>query len=191
MSTEEQFYEKLETKVLKFHKKNLKEIEGAIEEVGKKLLEEGRRRTKDFTKLTKKRLYAYSHLKSNIERYKADIEDTKIEKDFGKSKSIIEFRSRTTGEPPTEDEIRQARIILLERKIARDETELKELDAALNAVKDDEYYNLIDMIFIKNMKQDDVAEIAHCDKTTVWRNVGRMLDTMSIVLYGADALAEV
>ncbi len=149
----------------------------------------GKRKGKDWIKLTKKRLYAYPLLKGNIERCKLDIEDIKRE-EFGKSKSITMFSVNGGGaEKPTLEELREAKILLVERKIARDEAEIKEIDAALATIKDDYYYPAIEMMFFKKLRQEGIAAHLRCDKTTVWRQVGRLLDVMSITLYGADALA--
>ena len=67
----------------------------------------GKRKGKDWIKLTKKRLYAYPFLKGNIERCKLDIEDIKRE-EFGKSKSITMFSINGGGaEKPTLEELRE------------------------------------------------------------------------------------
>lgn len=169
--------------------KDIQKIGAIFDEKVKSLTGGGRRKAKDLTRLTKKRLYAYPLLQENIERYKADIEDIKRE-DFGKSKSIVAFMANSGGpEKPTLEELREAKILLVERKIARDEAEIKEMNAALDTIRDDAYYSLIEMMFFQKLRQDEIAESVHCDKTTVWRNVGRLLDALSIVLYGADIFA--
>lgn len=145
-----------------------------------------RRRTKDFIKLTKKRLYAYPLLKLNIERYKADIEDIKKES-MGKSKSIVMFSpSSKGGEKPTIDDLRAAKILLIERKINRDENEIREIDTALLAIQDDDYYPIIEMSFFQKKSEDEICNALHCANATVWRNKGRLIDILNIILYGAD-----
>lgn len=169
-------------------KKDLQEIGNIFDERIKLLSGGGRRKAKEWIKLTKKRLYAFPLLKDNIERYKADIEDIKRE-DLGKSKSIVMFTANSGGEKPTLEELREAKIMLIERKIARDEAEIREMTAALNTIRDDDYFPVIEMMFFQKMRQEDIADSVHCDKTTVWRQTGRLLDMMSTTLYGADALA--
>ena len=144
------------------------------------------RRERSLQKLVKRRLYAYQQLKENIERYKLDIENIKVE-DFGKSKSIV-FRNGATTPQDIED-IRAAKIAIVEQKIARDEEEIKELDFALSTIRNEEYYPALEMTFFDEMKQDIIAEKLHCDKSTIWRQVGRLIDKLCIVLYGADAIA--
>ena len=165
------------------------EIKAAMEEVGHRLIWEGSRRVKDLAKLTKKRLYAYPQLKGNIERYKLDIEDIRQET-FGKSKSIVVFQrnSGDNAEKMTIEEQRAAKIRLIEQKIERDGAEIKEMDAALAQIEGDPYYRLIQMRFFQKMSRDEIAEEFPCDPTTVSRQLGRLLDTLNISLYGADAL---
>lgn len=169
-------------------KKDLQEIGNIFDERIKLLSGGGRRKAKEWIKLTKKRLYAYPLLKSNIERYKADIEDIKLE-DLGKSKSIVIFTANSGGEKPTLEELREAKIMLIERKIARDEAEIKEMTAALDTIRGDYYFPIIEMMFFQKMRQEDIAASIPCDKTTVWRQAGRLIDTLCTTLYGADALA--
>ena len=61
-------------------------VEQKIEEVGRRLILEGRKVQKNWTKMTMKRLYSYPILKQNIERYKLDIEDIRKE-DMGSIKN--------------------------------------------------------------------------------------------------------
>ena len=168
--------------------KDVQKIGAIFEEKIKRLKGGGRSKGKELIKLTKKRLYAYPLLKENIERYKADIEDIRKE-EFGKSKSIVMYSPSGGGEKPTLEELREAKILIVERKIARDEAEIKEINAALDTIKEDAYYPLIEMMFFQKLGQDEIAERMICDKTTIWRNVGRLLDAMSIALYGADTFA--
>ena len=167
-------------------KKDLQEIRSVFSDEIQKLKPPARYRAKDLSKLTKKRLYAYPLLKINIERYKADIEDIKKE-DMGKSKSIVMFSpSSKGGERPTLEELREAKIMIVERKIARDENEIREIDAALSAIRDDEYFPIIEMSFFQKMSEDEICAALKCANATVWRNKGRLIDIMNTALYGAD-----
>ena len=166
-------------------KQDIETITGIMHGVAKDLMGGGKKKAKDLSKLTKKRLYAYPLLKKNVERYKADIEDIKRE-DFGRSKSIVAFVSRAVNhDKPDLEEIRAAKIRETEKKIARDEEEIREIDAALDAVKGDEYYKTIEMRFFDKINQDEIAVRLHCDSSTVWRNTERLVGIMNVVLYGA------
>ena len=169
-------------------KKDLQAIEGIFDGIAKKIMGSGRRKAKDLTKLTMKRLYGYPLLKKNIERYKLDIEDIKRE-DMGKSKSIVMFTA-TGGKKPDLEELRAAKIRLVELKIDRDEKEIAKIDAALSTIKDDEYYPIIEMRFFRKCGQEEIAKAIPCGTATVSRQLGRLLDILNISLYGADAFAK-
>ena len=91
------------------------------------------------------------------------------------------------GERPTLEELREAKIMIVERKIARDENEIKEIDTALSTILDDEYYPIIEMSFFQKMSEEDICNTLHCASTTLWRNKGRLIDIMNVSLYGADS----
>ena len=168
-------------------KQDIETITGIMHGVAKDLMGGGKKKAKDLSKLTKKRLYAYPLLKKNVERYKADIEDIKRE-DFGRSKSIVAFVSRAVNhDKPDLEEIRAAKIRETEKKIARDEEEIREIDAALDAIRDDEYFAIIGMMFFDKKSQEEIADTLHCGYATVWRQAGRLLNAMNTVLYGAAA----
>ena len=170
--------------------KDLQKIEAVFDRQIKNLTYAGsKRKGKDWIKLTKKRLYAYPLLKDNIERCKLDIEDIKRE-EFGKSRSITMFSLHGGGsEKPTIEELREAKILLVERKIARDEAEIRERDMALGAIRDDPYYQIIELKFFEKLSHEEIAAQIPCGLNTVTRHLGRLLDIMSVTLYGADVLA--
>ena len=76
----------------------------------------------------------------------------------------------------------------ISQKISRDESEIKEMDAALDAIKDDEYYNVIVSTYFQNIDQSNVARICCIDRSNIWRQKKRLINIMNVVLYGADAL---
>ena len=169
-------------------KSDIRKIESLFEVAGQKLLTEDRRRREDLSKLTKKRLYAYPQLKNNIERYRLDIESIKRET-FGKSKSIVVFqRNSGSGEKPTLEDLRAAKIYLLEQRIERDETEIREMDAALKTIHDDPYYPALEMIFFQGMSHEMCASNVNCERSSITKNIGRLINVLNVVLYGAEAL---
>lgn len=164
-------------------------VEHKMEEVGRRLILEGKKTQKNWTKMTMKRLYSYPILKANIERYRKDIDDIRKE-DMGKSKSIVEFHGdiREWEKPDVED-LRAAKIHTVEMKIDRDTREVREIEVALDSVRADQYYPIIEMKFFQHMTHEEIADKIPCGVTTVSRQLGRLLDIINITLYGADALA--
>ena len=76
----------------------------------------------DYIRKTKARIRSYPQLKRNIERYQLDIEDIKHE-NFGKSKSIV-IPQPTYANPLTIEDKRAASIVLIEKKLERDQREI-------------------------------------------------------------------
>ena len=169
----------------------MKQIEDKVEEVGKKLIKSARRE-RSLMKHIKRRLYAYPQLKKNLERYELDIEDIKKET-FGKSKSLTFALGKTGGSYDRDEaleKIREEKILEVDRKIERDQAEINEIERGLMTIKDDPYYRALTMSFFEGKKQKEIAETMPCVETTIWRNVGRLIDKLAVFWYGADALKE-
>lgn len=165
-------------------------VEKKMEEVGRRLILEGRKGQKNWSKMTQKRLYAYPVLKHNIERYRLDIEDIKKE-DMGKSKSIVEFYAHSGGgEKPDLEELRAAKIRIVEMKIDRDEKEIAEIEAALATIKDEKYYPIIEMRYFRKMEEKEIIAATEVTAAMLPKELGRLLDMLNVCLYGADALAK-
>ena len=168
--------------------KDLQQIIKTIEAVSRKCISAGRKENRKAYQETERRLRAYTTLKDNIDRYQKDIEDIRRE-DMGKSADIIMFQTNSGMTPQRDlEELRQEKIFALTEKLRRDVANVKEIDIALEYVKDDPYFRVIPMIYFERQSQEAVVEAVHCDKTTVWRNRKRLIRQMSIVLYGADAI---
>lgn len=83
-------------------------------------------------------------------------------------------------------ELREAKILIVERKIARDEAEIKEMDTALATIRHDEYYPVIELTYFAKMSNEDIAAKEHWSVASVKRHKGRLIDILSASLYGAD-----
>lgn len=167
-----------------------KNDEARIEHLFQKALAAGKRRAKeaDAYKKTERALRAYPILKGNIRRYELDIKDIRIE-DLRNSKDFVLFLANSGGATKADlEEIREAKILVVAQKIARDQKKIDEIDTALDIVRTDEYFKIIEMNYFDGMKQNEISEILHCDKATVYRNKKRLIETMSVSLFGADAV---
>lgn len=138
-------------------------------------------------KQTEARLYAYPTLLENIKRYKLDIEDLKREKITEKSKDITSFGG-DCGIRLTPEEKQAGKILAVELKLQRDQKEIDEIDAALDLIKNDEYYPAIEMRYFKKMADEIIASQIPCAERTVRYNRSRLIRQMALSLYGAEAL---
>ncbi|WP_371380888.1 hypothetical protein [Sporomusa aerivorans] len=166
------------------------DIEKIVEQALQKVLhfgiERGKCAAKEAFRKTESRLYAYPVLLDNIEQYKKDIEDLLREKP-GRSKDLV-FYSTSGGSRLTDDEIQEGRILIVRKKIERDQTEIDEINYALEVVKEDEYYPLLTKKYFESKKDDEIAEDFSCDARTIRRNKSRLIRKIAIKLYGAEAV---
>lgn len=159
-----------------------------IDEAIQKAIKASKKMNINYFQLTERRLYAYPMLEDNIKIYEKDIEDLKVE-DFGKAKDIVVFSpSSTFGDKPDVDEIREAKIQIVRSKINRDKAELKEIKRALERIKEEEYYKVIQLHYFKKLSKEDTAKMLNCSETTAWRQRKRLVSLISLALYGADTL---
>lgn len=167
-------------------------IEQAVDKAVKETVllgaEQAKTETKNLFKQTEIRLYAYSELRNNIEKYNLDIKDLRRESP-GRSKDIVFYSTHGGGTRLSEEEVQEARVMVLQKKIYRDQAEIDEVEFALQAVKEDEYYPIIEMRYFKGMKDDKIAEIVSCDPSTVRRNKNRLIRRIAVKLYGAQAVS--
>lgn len=150
--------------------------------------EQAKTEIKNVFKQTEIRLYAYPELRKNIDKYTLDIRDLRRETP-GRSKDIVFYSTHGGGTRLSAEEVQEGRIMVLQKKIYRDQSEIEEIDFALEAIKDDEYYQVIEMRYFKGMKDDEIAESISCDPSTVRRNKNRLIRKVAVKLYGAQAVS--
>lgn len=166
--------------------KDLQELGGIIETALKKAMDAGRRAVRDHYKETERRLFRYPELKRNIKEYKADIEDIKCE-DLGKSKDIVKF-SIHGGNTPQEDveEKRMKLIANLENKIAVDSFEIRCIDRALERIRKDEHFPIIEEYYFEKCEVEEIAMRHNYSDRTIRRYRKNLVNTICDALYGAD-----
>lgn len=167
-------------------KKDLQELGSLIDSAIQRAVGIGRRAVRNHYKETERRLFRYPELKKNIEECEADIEDIKQE-DLGKSKDIIKF-SIHGGNTPQEDieEKRQKLIANLESRIAGDSFELRNMDRALDRVRSDEHFPVIEAYYFEKCTIEDIAERLHYSDRTINRHRKNLVNIICDALYGAD-----
>lgn len=142
---------------------------------------------KSIYKQTEARLYAYTTLLTNIERYMLDIEDLKREKITEKSKDITSW-SGNSGVRLTPEEKQAGKILAVQIKLKRDQKEVDEISAALEFIDVDYYKLAVVGRYIDNATDIDIAQALLCDERTVRRHRSRLVRQMAVFLYGAEAL---
>jgi DNA-directed RNA polymerase specialized sigma24 family protein len=81
------------------------------------------------------------------------------------------------------------RIIHLKSKIEKDRAKLDQLEGALEKVKRyEKYYRILELKYIEDWEDEDIAEELRCDVSTVRRHRAKLIRLMAMKLYGADYL---
>jgi len=138
---------------------------------------------KDAFKATEKRLYAYPVIKLKIEDDNERLEEIQ---QFGaptRSKSIVKF-SRTS-QRLTPEEIQEALVKDLRTEIVGNEHEIETINKALTIIRGDQYADAIKYKYFEGLSDDESSEILHCDPSTVRRNKSRLVQRLSVFLYGS------
>nr|DAW06559.1 MAG TPA: Protein of unknown function (DUF722) [Bacteriophage sp.] len=140
---------------------------------------------KDFYKATERRLYALETLRAKIAEDKGRLEEIKKYGPAQRSKGIGRFMK--TGVRLTPDEIQEAVVCDMEATIAADEYEVETMDNALAKIAGDFYYKAVSGKYMEGLSDDQVAAYLNCDVSTAWRNRKRLVQKLSVWLYGAAA----
>lgn len=167
---------------------------------------ESRKKRNPLLDETEKRLYAYPDLQLKIEKniqciadLRAEIEDyEKTGEAQGRSKDIVYIPSGGTGHRLTFQEKKEFIIAEKEASMERTKKEIKEIDEVVEILswKDKErtikepWIDTLTMKYFELKKDDEIADVLHCDKSTVWRNRGRLLSRLMTLWYGADAISK-
>jgi DNA-directed RNA polymerase specialized sigma24 family protein len=162
------------------------DIETIIEKAVNAGLKAGRREAEDIYKATEKRLYALPVLEKRIKDNQQRLVELQTQGSPRRSKDIR--RLSRPGMRLSPDEILEVLIADVEAAIAKDEYEVETIKKALENIKDDPYYLTVEGRYFEQISDDEIAKKIHCDTTTVWRQRKRLVQTIAVWLYGADAV---
>lgn len=133
-----------------------------------------------------RRLYAYPILKRNVENYKLDIAD--LQKEEFKTSPAVRHIQAYWNNDLTADDIREIKTLEIEQAMYRDEQEIAKIDRALAEIQDDAFYEIIPALYFYKTHVEALTNKLYCNRATIYRHKKRLLDKLSICLYGAEAL---
>lgn len=144
------------------------------------------RQTKDAFKATETRLYAYPILAIRIKDKEEELDEIRENGLRQRSKSIVRFQRN--GVRLSEEEITEAVIKDLEAQIASDKKECETIKKAVAILDGDPYQDIIKCKYFDGMKDDEIGEVLHCDPRTVRNHKSRLVNRISVFLYGAGGV---
>lgn len=134
----------------------------SVEEIVKLAVAAGRmaaeRTPADAFKATERRLYALLILREKLKRDR---------------ERVVELTATARAD--------------LEAAITADAAEVETLDQALAACAGDPYYQTVTGRYFDGADDKQVAKLLGCEAVTVWRNRKRLVQRISVYLYGAYA----
>lgn len=167
-------------------KKESNDIEGIIWKAVEAMKVASERSVKDAYRATERRLYALPDIRAKLADDKESLSDVKKYGVRNASRSVTRFLK--SGVRLTPEEILSAVVMNLEAEIAADEHEVGVMERALESIADDDYYAAVTGKYIDRLTDAQIAEKIQCDASTVWRNRKRLVQRISVRLYGADAV---
>lgn len=144
------------------------------------------RKPKDVFKATEKRLFAYPIIKKRIQDKQeelAEIHNYGIPK---RSKSIVRYQKN--GVRLSDDEILDAVVMDLEAEIASDQKEVETIEKAVAILDGDPYQKIVERKYFEGRKDEEIGDELHCDPRTVRNHKSRLVNRISVFLYGAGGL---
>lgn len=163
-----------------------KAIDGMIRKAVAAMKVASEHSTKDAYRATERRLYALPDIRAKLEDDREALEDVKKYGVKNKSRSITRFMKSSVRLTP--EEALAAVIMDLEAAIAASEHEIDAMERALASIGNDEYRLTVTGKYIERLTDEEIAERIPCDPTTVWRNRKRLVQRLSVRLYGVDAV---
>lgn len=137
-------------------------------------------------------LFNYNNFRAAIQDKEEQIEELKQYGLRKKSPSISSFNGGVGYvETKTEQEQIEERIALIQLNIQTTINFIKIIDDALLTLKDDPYYDLIELRYFKGKSREAIAEYFDCDVKTVTRNKNRLIDQLQIRLFSDQVIRQI
>lgn len=141
---------------------------------------------RNYFKDTETLLYSYPSLKIKIAQDEEDLRNGQLQM-HAKSKDIVRYSGNIDPFREVDtDEFLSKRIASMERT----KNQVRRLDAALESIKVDKYYDIIPLRYWDLLEPETIAEKMCCDERTYRRHKNRLVNKLKIVLFGADALPQ-
>jgi hypothetical protein len=140
---------------------------------------------------TEQVLYNYNNFKETIKDKKEQIEEIKTEGLNYKSKDITFYHSAGFNE--FDDIITKIdeKIQSIKDSIALTERYIKTIDTALEKIRDDKYFDIINLKYFQNKTVDEIAEyFGNKDPSTINRNKSRLINQLKIILFSDEVIKE-
>lgn len=135
-------------------------------------------------------LYNYNNFKNAINDKVERINEIMQEGIRQKSKSITSFVGNASYEIKSDSDKADEKIESIEQSIQTTKNFIKIIDAAIEMLQDDPYYELIHMKYFEGKSREDIAEYFEVDASTISRNKNRLVNLLQIRLFSDEVIYE-
>jgi RNA polymerase sigma factor (sigma-70 family) len=136
-------------------------------------------------------LYNYNNFKAAIQDKYEQIEAIKKVGLPKRSTSITTFSSSPTYEIKTDSDKAEEKIEAIEQSIQVTKNFISVIDAALDMLKDDHYFDIIRMKYFEGKTREEIAEHFDVDVSTISRNKNRLINLLQIRLFSDEVIYQI
>lgn len=151
-------------------------------------------KTNSFTAFQKTEhlLYNYKNFLAAIDDKFEQIENIAMVGVPSKSKSITSFGGLGSGKVDVESEIEKVeeKIEALQSSILLTRKYIGVINNALDKIKDDPYYKVIEMKYFEGCSREKIADDFEVDVSTITRNKNRLINVLKIYLFSDEVIME-
>lgn len=136
-------------------------------------------------------LYNYNNFKAAIED---KVEQIQVIQELGipqKSKSITSFSNSSSYEIKSDADKAEEKIEAIEQSIQTTKNFIKVIDAAIDMLKDDPYFDIIRMKYFEGQSREAIAEYFDVDASTISRNKNRLINLLQIRLFSDEVIYQI
>ena len=137
-------------------------------------------------------LFNYNDFKDVIKEKEEQIEELRQHGMRKKSPSITSFTGSTGMiEVKSDAEKVEEKIEMIEFSINVTRSFIRIIDNAIDTLKDDPYFELIELRYFKGCTREQIAEYFDCDVKTVTRNKNRLINLLQIRLFSDEVIQQI
>lgn len=136
-------------------------------------------------------LYNYNNFKAAINDKYEQIEAIKCEGLPQKSKSITSFSGSASFEVKSESDKANEKIESIEQSIQVTKNFIKVIDAAIDVLRDDPYFEIIPMKYFDCKSREDIAAFYDVDASTISRHKNRLVNLLQIRLFSDEVIYQI
>lgn len=133
-------------------------------------------------------LYNYNNFKAVIDDKEKQIKEIEWSGIGKRSSDITSFSPGTRYEIKSDADKAEEKIESIEQSIHVTKNFIRIIDAALDSLEDDPYFDIIRMKYFEGSTREEIAEYFDVDASTISRNKNRLINLLQIRLFSDEVI---